>query len=733
MFNTAYIKITPTDEEGHKGSSVVISFGLANTTPEVEIVPLSGTYSGTIVVAYRLLCDEASDKVAVTVEFSTDGVNFSPATEEDSVYSDGVTSLPTSPSGLTHLFFWETLTDIGATIESLVYLRISPSDSQGTGVEKVTGPFTVDNNLLPYAEVVMPSGVQSGLVTISYILHDKNSNPTEITVEYSLDGGLTYSPATISATDEGTISGNQITGLSSGSGGVLHSFTWDSSIDADKIYTPQCRIRLLPYNGTYYGPYEATGDFVLSNNGVPACFLSAVGAIKTGNIQFWFTLSDAESDRCSIEVFYSSDDGVSFFPATLSSGATIDLPSDGSWLSVTWNSSVDLPDTFVDKVRLKIVPYDFPGRAGTADVTNAFVVDNTVWAGEERVTINSSSDSEKPAIAVTSDNTPVLLFEDTREGDKNIYWAKKVSGNWYSNKFIGASGVADTDPDCVVNSQDWLCGVWVADGKYLGYWMVRVSDGYWSIVNLKWLQASNTSAVAEPSVAIDESDNIYVVWADEISGKYEIYLRVRNSAGVWTPAINSSPIQVSNSGSEARNPRVVFSNGLLHIVWRDKKDGDFEIYYNTYDPSTGLCGTPLKLTDNTSDDLAPDIMAGSGKLFVSYTRKSGDFDVYRRIFDGSSWGAEGVVYNTTKDCKSPRLAMRLSALNVVWYENDGSRDQIYHTYGIGGSSFISPTNVSSIASGDARFPDIVSDTKGRLHICYQSNKNGRGEIFYRKR
>jgi len=733
-FDTVYIEITATDAEGHTGAPAKVSFTLANTPPEVEIIPLSGTYSGTLIVAYKLR-DEASDNASIVVEFSTDGTNFSPTTEANNIYSDGTTDLSTSPSGLTHLFFWETLTDIGAKIESSVYLRITPSDSQGTGEAKVTGPFTIDNDLLPYAEIVTPSGTQSGPVTISYILHDKNSSSIDITVEYSLDDGATYNTATIESTDEGTISGNQILGLSSSPGGVLHSFVWNSSIDADKMYSSKCRIRVLPYNGVYYGPWTTTNNFVLSNNEPPACVMSNVTGVKTGNILLYFMLTDVELDRCSIQVYYSPDDGANFFPATLSSGATTNLPSNGSRLWVYWNSSVDLGTVFLDTVKFKIVPYDFPDRAGTPGVTNTFVVDNTVWSAIERVTVNTSNESRNPAVAVSSDCIPCVLFEDNRGGDWEIYWAKKVGANWQVQRFIGSSGVDDTQPDCVVDSKGWLCGTWVSAGKSVGYWMVRVSDGYWNIANLKWL-SSGSSDVAEPSIGIDPSDNIYVLWADKSSGKFEIYMRVRDSAGEWYPATSSPPLKISDSKVEARSPKAVFSNGVLHIVWQDKNDGDWETFYNTYNPSSGAIGTPLKLTDNNKDDLSPCIAAGGdGKLYVTYSRnESGNFDIFRRIYDGTTWQTGGMVLDRPRDAQWIRSAMLFSALNLVWYENDGTRDQIWFSYGIGSAwSFQTPVNISQTNPGDARFPDIASDTNGSLHIVYQCNRYGKWEIFYRKR
>jgi len=727
---TVYIEITATDAEGNASTPASVSFSLANTPPQVDIVPLSGTYSGTIVVIYKL-SDEASDKASITIEYSTDGANYSAATEAPDPNSEGTMGLSTSPDGITHLFFWDSLTDTGMTTESNVYIRITPQDSQGEGTTQITGPFTVDNKVAPSVDIFTPSGVCADNVTITYILYDANSSSIDITVQYSMDGGLTWKDAT----DAGSGAGSEgTTGLSSSPSGVSHTFVWASATDEPVGYSTQCRVRIQPYNGTYYGEWASTNDFTLSNNQPPVCSVQTPTTVQSGNVTINFSITDPEGDLCDIEVFYSPDDGLNFYYATLSSGSTTGIVSDGSSQSVVWDSATDIGGFFCDTIRFKIVPYDFPGRAGTAGVTLSFIVDNTSWSGAERVTVSNGNESRFPVVTISAAGEPIVVFQDNRNGSQGIWWAKKVSGNWQAYEFYADPTHTSTEPDAVCETTGYLSCVCVVDGIVLSYWRRRISDNSYSVADFTNL-TDGSSNVCEPSIAIDPSDNIYVVWADDAPGDYEIRFSIRDSStGNWAPTLPNA-WYLSNSGTEAREPRATFANGLLHIVWMEDDGNDWEIYYNTYNPSSGVIGTPLQLTDNNRDDIHPDIAVGTdGKIYVTYRRwQGGDTDIFSRVFDGSSWGTEKRILNTPRYVGRPRIALVSTLLNVVWGESDGTRSQVWHSFDMGDGTFSSPFDVSQTSSGYAQLADIAVDSNYTRHIVYECTKNGAWEIFYHKR
>jgi autotransporter-associated beta strand protein len=113
----------------------------------------------------------------------------------------------------------------------------------------------------PAAAVTTPTGSQSGNVTISYTLMDADSNPCSIQVQYSLDGGATWTTATAGSGGDGA------TGLSSSPGGTSHAFVWASASDIANVNSSDVMIRITPTDtvATAAGTAAASQFFTVDN------------------------------------------------------------------------------------------------------------------------------------------------------------------------------------------------------------------------------------------------------------------------------------------------------------------------------------------------------------------------------------------------------------------------------------------------------------------------------------
>jgi len=116
-----------------------------NRLPDVSIITPSDEQFGNINIFYQLM-DQESHKISILPEYSTDLMNFFPASM--GFGSDGMTWLTSSPQGKSHLFVWDSKKDLDGLDVSSVYFRLTPSDTDG-GVSKISDPFHVDNNVPP--------------------------------------------------------------------------------------------------------------------------------------------------------------------------------------------------------------------------------------------------------------------------------------------------------------------------------------------------------------------------------------------------------------------------------------------------------------------------------------------------------------------------------------------------------------------------------------------------------
>lgn len=131
--------------------------------------------------------------------------------------------------------------DPGATALSSVEIRLTESGA---------------SNAPPSITSITNPGAQSGLVSLSYILADAESELAEITVRWRVAGGA-WRQATAG------LGGDGFSGLSTSAGGTAHSFSWNSLADTGAAFTNTVEVEITPF-----GAVPGTGStvtFTLSN------------------------------------------------------------------------------------------------------------------------------------------------------------------------------------------------------------------------------------------------------------------------------------------------------------------------------------------------------------------------------------------------------------------------------------------------------------------------------------
>jgi len=128
------------------GVGTIVNDDSQNTRPSASVTTPSDTKSGDISIAYTL-SDAQSDSCSIQAQYSTnDGATWSTATGGPG--GEGVSGLSSSPSGVPHVWVWNSTADLGMTLNSNVQIRITPSDAGGPGTGGTTNSFTVDNTFI---------------------------------------------------------------------------------------------------------------------------------------------------------------------------------------------------------------------------------------------------------------------------------------------------------------------------------------------------------------------------------------------------------------------------------------------------------------------------------------------------------------------------------------------------------------------------------------------------------
>jgi len=222
---------------------------------------------------------------------------------------------------------------------------------------------------------------------------------------------------------------------------------------------------------------------------------------------------------------------------------------------------------------------------------------------------------------------------------------------------------------------------------------------------------------------------VHVFFSDNRDGNSEIYYKRSIDAGVnW-----GSDTRLTNSPDSSAFPSVALSGSALHIVWQDKRNGHFEIYYKRSMDDGNTWGADTRLTVNTSsDDYSPSLAVSGNVLHLVWQRNGfGAGAYYKRSTDaGLSWGSD---FQFTSTSYIPSISASGSLVHIVWvYGSDSTYNTYYRRSTDEGSTWSSGTVISSVSS--ARYnPPSISSTGSNVHLVWNHKVSPLGiwTIYYK--
>ncbi|NVM31728.1 MAG: hypothetical protein HWN65_23015 [Candidatus Helarchaeota archaeon] len=295
----------------------------------------------------------------------------------------------------------------------------------------------------------------------------------------------------------------------------------------------------------------------------------------------------------------------------------------------------------------------------------------------------------------------------------------------------------------------------------------------------------NNDTSWQPSIAIDSQDNIHVVWSDKTPGwwtnsitDYEILYSNYTSVSGW-----SDPICISDNASKWNDgssgiPFIAIDNDDdLHVVWDDNSTGwwraspaDSEIFY--VNRTSSVWGNPIPISDdltlwNTDTSHFPSIAVDSNdNVHVVWQDTTDtapppigwdtDMEIlYRNYSSGVGWGAfiglSGVGDNDWNNDLSefPIIAIdpNTDVLHVVWQDDTNSISEwgfdyeIFYSNSTNGGTWTNATALTGIGVNSwnnaySGVPWITVDNLSRIHVVWHDDTDSPSEwgtdreIFY---
>lgn len=267
------------------------------------------------------------------------------------------------------------------------------------------------------------------------------------------------------------------------------------------------------------------------------------------------------------------------------------------------------------------------------------------WSGDFQLT-NKSSRSDFPSVCV-SGQTVNIAWEDNRDGNFEIYYKRSTDNgiNWEADMRM-TNDTANSFLTSVVASGQFLHMVWTdeRDGNKEIYHKKSTDGGINWGTDTRLTNASGDSWY--PSTASYGQD-AYIVWREGRDGNSEIYFkRTTNGGNSW-----SGDIRLTTDNGESFNPSVSASGQNVHIVWRDSRDGNGEIYYKHSSDGGENWDTDLRLTNASGDSRFPSVSNTGQRVDVVWCdKRDGNDEIYYKGNPTGNVGIKNINSNISDKC-----------------------------------------------------------------------------------
>jgi hypothetical protein len=143
------------------------------------------------------------------------------------------------------------------------------------------------------------------------------------------------------------------------------------------------------------------------------------------------------------------------------------------------------------------------------------------------------------------------------------------------------------------------------------------------------------------------------------------------------------------------------SGSVVHIAWRDERDGNGEIYYKRSTDAGLTWGTDTRLTNSSGYSEAPNITLSGSNVHVTWQDdRDGNFEVYyKRSTDGGiTWGPETRLTNAGGNSLRTFTAVSGTAVHLVFMDERDGNWEIYYKKDPTGNPVTQPPPAPNLVS-----------------------------------
>lgn len=357
---------------------------------------------------------------------------------------------------------------------------------------------------------------------------------------------------------------------------------------------------------------------------------------------------------------------------------------------------------------------------------------------EDDVQITATGAPSFYPILGASGNTVHLAWVDQRHGGQNreIYYNRSADSGatWpASDTRISDDPLFSIRADFAV-SGDTVHLFWRdnRDGNFEEYF-IQSTDG-----GVSW--GSETRITDDPGYSgcpfpVVSGDTLNLFWRDDRLGTFKIYQKRSVDAGAnWSPDILLTP-----DGIKAEFPFPAVRGETIHLVWRDNRDGNAEIYYKR-STDGGINWTPdERLTNDPGESEHPKLVVQGTNLYLVWRDdRDGNYEIYYKTStdDGQSWSEDTRLTNSLGQSFWPVLAVSDNLVHLLWCDDRDGTQALYYMFSSDrGNSWSAETRLTDCVlplDADLMGAHPIIVVEPYIHVVFNDNRTGEDEIYYKR-
>lgn len=222
---------------------------------------------------------------------------------------------------------------------------------------------------------------------------------------------------------------------------------------------------------------------------------------------------------------------------------------------------------------------------------------------------------------------------------------------------------------------------------------------------------------------VARGSELHVIWADyrySPNTSEIMYRRSPDAGDTWLPFA-----RVSHHPASSDYPSLEVSNGVVHVVWQDNRDGNTEIYHRSSADGGATWSEARNLSRNSADSRYPAIVSSGDAIDVVWedTRYGASEILLARSTDGGiSWSAPVRLTNAPGASAFPSLSTGGGTVFLVWQDARGGRNEIYLKRSTDHGSTWSDAVRVTHGSVSSETPSLVDD--GRIiHLTWVDRRD----------